>query len=357
MKAGEAMEANGKMQALNLHGIGDLRYEMVPVPKRKPDEALLWVRACGICGSDIPRVFTKGTYHFPTIIGHEFAGEIIEADDLSLIGKGAAVFPLIPCGNCSACEDGQYAQCADYDYYGSRRDGAMSEYIAVKTKNLVILPDGVSYRAAAMCEPAAVSLHAFRKVRVCEGDTVVIFGVGPIALLFASWAREADARHVVLVARSDERAEFARSLGFIDVINSKNSDVSEYVRSLTGGNGADVCVEGTGSAEALEACLDCTKNFGRIVTMGNPVGDVHLSQDAYWKILRRELTLVGTWNSSFSERQNDWHDVIEAMRDKIIDPEALITHTFPLEEYEKAFSIMRDKTEPYCKVMFTMDER
>lgn len=351
------MTANEKMYALNLHEVGDLRYEMVPIPKREPDEALLWVRACGICGSDIPRVYTKGTYHFPTIIGHEFAGEIIEAEDLSLIGNGAAVFPLIPCGNCPACEDGYYAQCADYDYYGSRRDGAMSQYIAVKTRNLVILPKEVSYRAAAMCEPAAVSLHAFRKAKVHEGDTVVIFGVGPIALLFASWAREADAKHVVLAARSDERAEFARSLGFIDVINTEKRDVSAFVRSLTGGNGADVCVEGTGSEEALETCLDCIKNFGRVVTVGNPVGDMHLSQDAYWKILRRELTIVGTWNSSFSEQQNDWQDVIDAMRDKIIDPEALITHTFSLEEYEKAFHIMRDKTEPYCKVMFTMDER
>ena len=86
------------MKALNLHGVGDLRYEDVPLPERKQDEVLLRVRAVGICGSDIPRVFEKGTYHFPTIIGHEFAGEIVEADDSSLIGKGASVFPLLPCG-------------------------------------------------------------------------------------------------------------------------------------------------------------------------------------------------------------------------------------------------------------------
>lgn len=208
-----------------------------------------------------------------------------------------------------------------------------------------------------MCEPAAVSLHAFRKADVREGDTVVIFGVGPIGLLFASWAREADARHVVLVARSEERAEFARGLGFIDVVDSSVTDVEEYLSKLIGSSGADVCVEGTGDSAALELCLKCAGNFGRVVTMGNPVGDITLSQDAYWKILRKELKLVGTWNSSFGEKQNDWDDALEAMKDRVIDPEALITHVFELKDYKKAFQIMHEKTEPYCKVMFTMDER
>ena len=120
------------MKALNLHGIGDLRYEDAPMPMAGKDEALLKVRAVGICGSDVPRVFVKGTYNFPTIIGHEFAGEVVEADDKTLVGRGFAVFPLIPCGKCDACKDEAYAQCADYDYYGSRRNGAMAEYLAVK---------------------------------------------------------------------------------------------------------------------------------------------------------------------------------------------------------------------------------
>jgi L-iditol 2-dehydrogenase len=123
-----------RMMACNLHGVGDLRYEEVPVPPLGADEVMLQVRAAGICGSDIPRVFEKGTYHFPTIPGHEFAGVIsaVNPGDESLLGKTVAVFPLIPCGKCAACQIGEYAQCADYDYYGSRRDGAFAEYIAVK---------------------------------------------------------------------------------------------------------------------------------------------------------------------------------------------------------------------------------
>src|SRR5574344_2962278 len=100
------------MKALNLYGVGDLRYDEVARPVPAADEVLLRVKAVGICGSDLPRVFEKGTYHFPTIIGHEFAGEVAAAEDTVLVGGRAAVFPLVPCGGCSACQPGQYAQCS-----------------------------------------------------------------------------------------------------------------------------------------------------------------------------------------------------------------------------------------------------
>ena len=340
------------MKALNLYGVRDLRYDEIPRPVRGADEVLLRIKAVGICGSDIPRVYEKGTYHFPTVIGHEFAGEIIEADDPALIGRGASVFPLLPCGTCDACRAGHYAQCSHYDYYGSRRDGAMSEYLAVRRKNLVLMPEGVTYREAAMGEPAAVARHAFRKTKIGMGDTLVIFGVGPIGLIAAGWARDAGVEHIVLVARSRARADFARKLGFLQTVDSTEVDVAAYVRKLTGGRGANACIEGTGSSSGLEQCILCAGNFARIVTMGNPVGDMLLSQQTYWQILRKELLLVGTWNSSFSAAENDWKAALAAMQAKVIDVEPLITHTFALSEYEQAFSLMREKKEPYCKVMF-----
>ena len=344
------------MKALNLQGIGNLRYEDVPRPIPAADEVLLRVKAVGICGSDIPRVFTKGTYHFPTIIGHEFAGEIVESADERLIGHGAAAFPLLPCHECPACQAGNYAQCSHYDYYGSRRDGAMAEYIAVKRKNLVLMPAGVSYKAAAMSEPAAVACHAFQKTQVGRGDTLVIFGVGTIALLIASWARKSGVKQIVLAARSQEKVEFARKLGFEQTIDLNRTDVQQYIQQITDGRGADACIEGTGDSAPLELCCLCTRNFGRIVTLGNPAGNMQLSQQAYWQILRRELQMVGTWNSSFNERQNDWQAVMNAMQQKTLDAEALITHEFALDQYEEAFSIMRDKKELYCKVMFVDGE-
>lgn len=342
------------MKALNLHGIGDLRYEDVPIPERKKGEVLLKIRAVGICGSDVPRVFEKGTYHFPTIIGHEFAGEIAEAEDSTLIGRGASVFPLLPCGKCEACRTEHYAQCSHYDYYGSRRNGAMAEYLAVKRENLCMMPGGVSYEEAAMCEPTAVALHAFRKSGVGIGDTILIYGIGTIGLILAQWAKISGVRHIVLVGRTNDKVEFAKKMGFPLAINVKNESPENLVQRVTDGRGADACIEGTGESEPWEACIRCVRNYGTVVSMGNPVGEMRLSQNGYGKILRRELRIVGTWNSNFGRQKNDWLEAVHAMQDKRLELKNLITHKFSLAEYKEAFSLMHERREMYCKVMFVI---
>ena len=152
------------MQALVLHGVGDLRLEAVPRPDPEPGSRGVLVRigSCGVCGSDIPRIFSKGTYSFPTVCGHEFAGtvEAVAAGiDTVAPGDRVAVFPLLWCGECGPCREEKYAQCVDYDYLGSRCDGAFAEYVTAPPANLVPVPDGVSLEEAAMTEPAAVALQ------------------------------------------------------------------------------------------------------------------------------------------------------------------------------------------------------
>ena len=342
------------MKALNLHGVGNLRYEEVPMPVCKSGEVLLKIKAVGICGSDIPRVFTKGTYHFPTIIGHEFAGEIVEAENPSLIGSGASVFPLLPCGHCEACKEEQYARCSNYDYYGSRRDGAMAEYIAVKQENLCLLPKEVTYEEAAMSEPAAVALHAFHKSGVGQGETLLIYGIGAIGLIVAQWAKAAGVKNIILAARTDDKVEFARKLDFPLAVNAKRENLGKLVEEVTEGRGADACIEGTGASEPWAECISLTKAGGRVVCLGNPFGCMSLTQEAYWKILRKELTLVGTWNSSFGSRENDWREAVKAMQEKRLDLKNLITHRFSLSEYKEAFALMHERREMYCKVMFVL---
>ena len=342
------------MMALNLHGVNDLRYEEVPRPVPQADEVLLRVKAVGICGSDIPRVFVKGTYHFPTIIGHEFAGEIVAAADKTLVGRGASVFPLLPCGTCPACETGHYAQCQHYSYYGSRQDGGMAEYIAVKKCNLCLMPAGVSYEEAAMNEPTAVALHAFHRSGAGLGDTLLIYGVGTIALIIAQWARAAGVRRIILAARTPEKVAFAKKLGFDDAYNVTETDIRAKVAELTDGQGVTACIEGTGESEGLEACVWNVRTFGRVVTLGNPAGSMTLTQDGYWQILRRELQLVGTWNSSFQAMQNDWQDSLRGMANHSLELKKIITHRFALKDYQQAFALMHEKRECYGKVMFIL---
>lgn len=331
------------MMAANLHAVGDLRYEEVPMPKRENGEVLMKIMAAGVCGSDIPRVFEKGTYHFPTIPGHEFAGLIVEADKPELVGKKAAVFPLLQCGKCEFCQVGEYVKCVDYDYYGSRRDGAFAEYLAVKEENLVLLDENLSYEVAAMCEPGAVARAAIRRLEVQLGDLCVIYGAGPIGLIAAQWAKVAGARCVRVVDISEEKLAFAKKFGFESYDPEKDGP-------------ADCALEGTGASAALNNAIKALKANGRLVLMGNPARDMEIKQSVYSQLLRKEIVLRGTWNSSYNDRVNDWKATAEAMASGQIEYADLVTHRYSLSQCNEAFNMMYERKTFYTKVMFVADE-
>ena len=327
------------MMAAVLHAVGDLRYEEVPRPQAKAGEVLLKIGAAGICGSDIPRIFTKGTYHFPTIPGHEFAGRIVESDDPALLGRKAAVFPLLPCRKCAACQVGEYVKCENYDYYGSRRDGAFAEYLAVDKRNLVLLDERITMAEASLMEPAAVARAAIRRMQITLGDKVVVFGAGPIGLMAAQWAKRAGAGLVRVVDISEEKLAFARSLGFEPYDAERDGLVQ-------------CALEGTGASPAINNAIRALAPNGRLVLMGNPFGDMNIERGVYSEILRREITMVGTWNSSYNDRVNDWKAVADVMAagDMVFEP--LITHRFTLDRCNEALEMMRDKKEFFNKVTF-----
>ena len=161
------------MKAWVLHRINDIRLETVEMPAPQSGEVLVAVKAVGICGSDIPRIYRTGAHRHPLIPGHEFSGvvEVLGKDaDSAWLGKRVGVFPLIPCRACGPCMRGQYEMCRNYDYLGSRRDGGFAEYAAVPADNLIELPDNISFEEAAMLEPMAVAVHAMRRV-LPSGDS------------------------------------------------------------------------------------------------------------------------------------------------------------------------------------------
>jgi L-iditol 2-dehydrogenase len=186
---------------------------------------------------------------------------------------------------------------------------------------------------------------------VSIGDTAAIFGAGPIGIMLALWAKAAGAFKVILCDIDPTKVAFARSLGF-DAINSRECDPVEYIHSKTNGQGADACIEGAGVAQTWEQGLKSVKSFGTVVSMGNPAGDMTLSQKGYWEILRKQLTLKGTWNSNYNDARNEWKIALEAISSHRIDVRPLISHRFPLSEGAKAFGIMRERKEFFNKVMF-----
>jgi L-iditol 2-dehydrogenase len=344
------------MLAQVLYAVGDLRYEAVPRPEPGPGQVLVRVAFCGVCGSDIPRTFVKGTYTFPTIIGHEFSGTVERCGpDVAGLSPGqpVAVFPLIWCGQCPACEQGRYAQCADYDYLGSRSDGAFAQYVVAPRQNLLPVPAGVSLAAAAMTEPAAVALHAVRRAGPVVGQAVTIFGAGPIGLMAAQGARIMGAGQVLLFDIVLEKLEMARSLGFPLAFDSRSVDPVEVVGQETAGQGAHVCIEAAGVPPTMLQALAAARRGGRVVLLGNPVADVTLPAPLISQLMRREVAVLGTWNSDFSATGNDddWRTVLHAMAAGQLQVEPLITHRIPLAATFKALQMMRDQSAFYAKVL------
>lgn len=227
-----------KMWAWNLYAPADLRYEEVPVPEIGPGEVLVKVRAVGVCGSDISRLMKTGTYHYPTICGHEFAGEVVAAaPDVAncRVGDRVTVIPLLPCGTCDYCRLGHYQLCEHYNYLGSRTDGAYAEYVKVWAGNVLPLPKGVPFEAAAMTDPAAVALHAIRRLPLQPGQSVVVLGIGPIGLLALEWAKLLGAGKVVAVDIFPEKLAVAKDLGADYAINGREEDpVKKSRNSLAG---------------------------------------------------------------------------------------------------------------------------
>ncbi|WP_026670922.1 galactitol-1-phosphate 5-dehydrogenase [Butyrivibrio sp. AE3006] len=350
------------MKAWVLRGIQNIGYEEVKAPVPEKGWALVKVMASGICGSDIPRIYKTGAHNHPIIPGHEFSGIVESVGDESdslYIGKRVGVFPLIPCGKCECCRNRHPEMCENYNYLGSRCDGGYAQYVKVPVRNLVNIPDEVSYECAAMLEPMAVAVHAMRQAGIFANDdndkTALVIGLGTIGLLLTMFLLDAGVKKVLVVGNKSVQHEAAVALGISEEdyfdAGSGEEAFSKWL-SQKAGSGAAYVFECVGSNDTYRQAILAAGPGGNVVTVGNPHGDMMLKKDEYWRILRKQLRISGTWNSTFLGRAgDDWDYVIQRLKTGKIRPEKLITHRFSLEELESGFEIMRDKTEAYIKIM------
>lgn len=345
------------MKAYVLHEIGDFRLETVPDPIPKENEVIVAVRAAGICGSDISRIYKSGTYSYPLIPGHEFSGIVTDLGksvDKSWQNRRVGIFPMIPCMECELCRRKQYEMCRHYGYLGSRSAGGFAQYVAVPADNLIELPDQVSFEAAAMMEPMAVAVHSMRRITPRKEEQIVICGLGTIGLFLLMFLREAGMEQVLVIGNKEFQKRAVLQMGVSEEFycDSRHQNAEKWIADKTAGMGADVFFECVGKNETLEQAVSNTAPAGRIMLVGNPCSDMSLEKNVYWKLLRNQITVMGTWNSSFThEASDDWHYVMDRLEQGRICPEKLISHRLPLERLEEGFWIMRDKTEDYVKVM------
>lgn len=359
------------MKAWVLHGVGDIRYEDVDIPAPAENEVRIRVKAAGICGSDIPRIYEMGAHKMPLIPGHEFSG-VVEGigkeTQQRWLGKRVAVYPKIPCGKCRSCLGNMPDMCLDYDYIGSRRDGAFAEYMTAPMANLLILPDSVSFEEAAMLEPFAVAADAVRTGVMGLNNTlahdkpVAVCGLGTIGVMAVMLLLEAGFKNVYVIGNKASQKKRICSLGIPEegFFDSTKGNASEWLKEASDG-GVQAYFECVGKNECILYGLEATAPGGRMVLVGNPHSDMNFSRETYWLILRKQLHICGIWNSHFAQdvhpdlEPDDWNYVLQRITDKRLKPEELITHRFKLKELEQGLRIMKDKKEDYCKVMALME--
>lgn len=304
-------------------------------PTAKPGEVLIKVAYAGVCGTDLK--IRSGDYwsNPPVILGHEYSGTIEELGegvaDLRVGERVVSETAQVVCGKCEYCLSGSYLMCKDRLSIGYGTDGAFAEYIAVRREIVHRIPQEVTMEEAAMCEPSAVALHGvFDYAAVKSTDTVVVMGPGTIGQLVALVVKSLGAAVVLCGTDLDSfRLQLAAQNG-IQVCNTGAESLEERIRQLTGGKGADWAFDCSGAPPAISQALHALKKQGTLVQVGLTKPEISLD---YGLVAMNELTIRG----AFGHKNVNWDQALKLMAEKKIRIQPLITHKFPLEQWEEGF--------------------
>jgi len=321
------------MKALELSGTRSFHYRDMPVPEFGPEEVLVKVEACGICGSDVHGIDgSTGRRIPPVVMGHESAGRIAAA------GSGVTAFApgervtfdsTIYCGKCYYCRRGEINLCVNRRVLGVscdeyRQNGAFAEYVAVPARSVYRLPAEVSTLQAAMVEPLSIAVHAAEITPISIGDTALVIGAGVIGLLLLQVLQRSGCSTVYVADLDRDRLALAEELGAHGVFVPSEENLPERVDGLTDGLGADVVFDAVGLPATFSDGFASTRKGGHFTVIGNfsPTAELPLQY-----LVNRQITLRGSCASS-----GEYPACIELIRRGAVDVERLITRTAPLSE-------------------------
>src|SRR3954451_2301461 len=333
------------MQGAFLPGNSTSFLKEVAVPEPAHGEVLLRMKASTICGSDIRAIYHehlgKGPEGYQGVIaGHEPSGQIVETGPgcrRFKTGDRVIVYHISGCGVCNDCRRGYMISCTSARYrraYGWQRDGGMAEYMVAEEKDVVALPDELSFADGAQVACGFGTVYeGLMKIGISGTDAVLITGLGPVGLATGALCRKLGAEKIVGIDVIPDRLSLAKKLGVCDIVLSSGPDNVTQVRDLTGGAGVERAVDCSANAEARATAIRATRKWGKIVMLGEG-GTVEFNPSP--DIIHDQKTIYGSWVTS------TWlmEELVERLVRWNLHPADLITHRFPLEKVDAAYTLM-----------------
>ncbi len=340
------------MKALTLTACKEFEWGDVPRPALEPDEVLVRVEACGICGSDVHGYDgTSGRRIPPIIMGHEASGEIAEAGSAVTRwrpGDRVTFDSTVYCGDCAYCRKGLVNLCASRRVLGVscgeyRQHGAFAEYVKVPARILFALPDHLTYEQAAFSEPLSIALHAVERAAPDAGDCALVIGAGVIGLLVLQVLKMKGCGPVFVSDLNPARLGIAAATGADAVFVPTDADVVGEVRHRTGGEGCDVAMECVGFGPAVQTAIDAVRKGGTVGLVGNLAASCDLPLQ---KVVTREISLLGSCASS-----GEYQSAIDALASGAIQTAPLLSVVAPMCEGPDWFDRLHAGREPLIKVI------
>lgn len=332
----------GKMKAIVKHHRGKgAELQTVDIPQINDDEVLIQVKATSICGTDVHIYswdeWSESRVKPPYVFGHEFAGIVVEAgNNVTNVSEGDHVSAEthIVCGHCPQCLTGNLHICNNTNIIGVDINGCFAEYVALPAKNIWKNDPDMPFDIASIQEPMGNAVHTVMSADV-TAKSVAVTGCGPIGLMAIGVAKAAGARDVFAFDINEYRLDLARKMGATTVVNSKENKPLDVVNSITNGNGIDVICEMSGAPTAIEQAFKMVTNGGQVSILSLPVQPVEV--DITNDIVFKGVTVKGITGRKIFET---WQQVSSFLQSGAVDVKPLMTHQFPLEDFEKGFELM-----------------
>jgi 2-desacetyl-2-hydroxyethyl bacteriochlorophyllide A dehydrogenase len=329
------------MRAAIIDAPGNMRIGSLPDPTPKPDELVIRVGACGICGTDLHIVDGDSPLaRYPVVPGHEFAGEVVAVgrnvpqgigtrDMKVTVGTRVAVEPNVYCGHCEFCRTGHENLCLNYTAIGVTADGAFAEYVTVPAAKAYVLPEHLSFREAALIEPISCAVHAMNRLNPRSGDTFLIVGAGAMGLILLQLALRGGASKVAVVDLNTQRLQRAEELGADSIQTEINTLLEDEPL------GFDCVIDVTGVASAIEGAFAVAKRGGKLLVFGVAPSKARISLSPF-RIYNDEITVLGSMAVLYS-----FGPAVNLLSSGAIDTAVMLTAALPLEDFPNALRMVR----------------